>query len=191
MARPDLFLAQPQSATLEIALAERFTAIATAIANAPTTVRPRYLTSIRTPNRKSSRMASSQRRPRTSRPASLYFSTPPKLTRARRRASSTMFNEHFVWLDRARQLAPAEVGVPIARGAQFLLLRRPADALAAYDEAAVVLKALKNEEIDEISKFGSSANGEAAAQAYARALEQSMEGAAHTLAAQLLKQNGG
>lgn len=57
---------------------------------------------------------------------------------ARRRAPSTMFNEHFLWLDRARRLAPAEVGVPIARGSQFLLLRRPVDALAAYEEAAAL-----------------------------------------------------
>lgn len=55
---------------------------------------------------------------------------------ARRRAASTMFAEHLDWLDRARRLDSLDVGVPIARGAQFLLLRRPADAIEAYADAA-------------------------------------------------------
>ncbi len=54
----------------------------------------------------------------------------------RKRAPSTMFAEHLTWLARARRLAPAEVGVPMAVGAQYLLLRRPDEALAAYREAA-------------------------------------------------------
>ena len=54
---------------------------------------------------------------------------------ARRRAPSTMFAEHLAWLDRARRLDPLEVGIPIARGTQYLLLRRPDDAIAAYEEA--------------------------------------------------------
>ena len=33
-------------------------------------------------------------------------------------------------------LDPTEIGVPMARGSQYLLLRRPADALAAYEEGA-------------------------------------------------------
>jgi tetratricopeptide (TPR) repeat protein len=53
-----------------------------------------------------------------------------------RRAPSTMFAEHLSWLDRAEQLDPLEIGVPIARGSQFLLLRRADDAIAAYRVAA-------------------------------------------------------
>ena len=55
---------------------------------------------------------------------------------ARRRAPSTMFAEHLDWLARAGELDPSEIGVPIARGTQYLLLRRPADALSAYQEAS-------------------------------------------------------
>jgi len=54
----------------------------------------------------------------------------------RRRAPSTMFAEHLDWLARAGELDPSEIGVPIARGTQYLLLRRPVDALAAYEEAS-------------------------------------------------------
>ncbi|MGV3518996.1 hypothetical protein [Luteitalea sp.] len=57
---------------------------------------------------------------------------------ARRKAPSTMFAEHLAWLDRAKRLAPAEVGVPMAIGAQHLLLRRPDAALAAYRAAALL-----------------------------------------------------
>ena len=55
---------------------------------------------------------------------------------ARGRAPSTMFAEHLAWLETAGRKAPADVTVPIAIGAQYLLLRRPADAIAAYDTAA-------------------------------------------------------
>lgn len=51
---------------------------------------------------------------------------------AARRAPSTMFAEHLAWLDEAGRRDPLEIGVPLARGAQYLLLRRPADAIAAY-----------------------------------------------------------
>ncbi len=53
-------------------------------------------------------------------------------------APSTMFAEHLAWLDTAARLDPLEIGVPIARGSQFLLLRRPEDALAAYLQAAAL-----------------------------------------------------
>jgi tetratricopeptide (TPR) repeat protein len=33
---------------------------------------------------------------------------------------------------------PLEIGVPIARGSQYLLLRRPDEAIAAYREAAAL-----------------------------------------------------
>ena len=65
------------------------TPIANAMASPPTMVRPGYFTSMRPPSLRSSSSASSQRKPYTSCPASLNFSTPPKLTNARRRASST------------------------------------------------------------------------------------------------------
>jgi tetratricopeptide (TPR) repeat protein len=55
-----------------------------------------------------------------------------------RRASSAMFGENLTWLDQAGRLDPLEIGVPIARGTQYLLLRRPDDALAAYREAAAL-----------------------------------------------------
>jgi tetratricopeptide (TPR) repeat protein len=55
-----------------------------------------------------------------------------------RHAPSTMFVEHLQWLDTAARLDPLEIGVPIARGSQFLLLRRPADALAVYRQAAAL-----------------------------------------------------
>jgi tetratricopeptide (TPR) repeat protein len=55
-----------------------------------------------------------------------------------RRAPSTLFAEHLSWLDRAAQLDPLEIGVPIARGSQYLLLRRPDEAIAAYREAAAL-----------------------------------------------------
>jgi Flp pilus assembly protein TadD len=57
---------------------------------------------------------------------------------AARRAPSTLFAEHLVWLDRAERLDPLEIGVPIARGAQYLLLRRPDEATAAYRAAAAL-----------------------------------------------------
>lgn len=55
-----------------------------------------------------------------------------------RRAPSTMFAENLSWLDRAAQLDPLEIGIPIARGSQYLLLRRPDEAIAAYREAAAL-----------------------------------------------------
>jgi tetratricopeptide (TPR) repeat protein len=55
-----------------------------------------------------------------------------------RHAPSTMFAQHLAWLDQAARLDPLEIGVPIARGTQFLLLRRPDEALAAYREAAAL-----------------------------------------------------
>ena len=67
--------------------AEAPIAMATAMATPPTSVSQRCLASIRTPRRASRDRLSSQRNPRASRPSSLYFSTPPKLTCARRRAS--------------------------------------------------------------------------------------------------------
>jgi tetratricopeptide (TPR) repeat protein len=55
-----------------------------------------------------------------------------------RRAPSTMFTEHLGWLEEAARLDPLEIGVPIARGTQFLLLRRADEALAAYRAAAAL-----------------------------------------------------
>jgi tetratricopeptide (TPR) repeat protein len=55
-----------------------------------------------------------------------------------RRAPSTMFSEHLGWLDEAARLDPLEIGVPIARGTQFLLLRRADEAVAAYRAAAAL-----------------------------------------------------
>lgn len=55
-----------------------------------------------------------------------------------KRAPSTMFAQHLAWLDEAERLDPLEIGIPIARGTQFLLLRRPDDALAAYRAAAAL-----------------------------------------------------
>lgn len=55
-----------------------------------------------------------------------------------KRAPSTMFAENLQWLDRAARLDPLEIGIPIARGSQFLLLRRPDEAIAAYREAAAL-----------------------------------------------------
>src|SRR5687768_505143 len=63
------------------------TQMANAIASPPTTVSPGYLTSIRPPSFRSSESPPSQAKPRSSRSASLCRSTPPKATRARRRAS--------------------------------------------------------------------------------------------------------
>ena len=51
---------------------------------------------------------------------------------ARRRAPSTLFAGHLADLDRAWRLAPSDVSVPIAVGAQYLLLRRADDAINAY-----------------------------------------------------------
>jgi hypothetical protein len=53
-----------------------------------------------------------------------------------RHAPSTMFAEHLAWLDTAARLDPLEIGIPMARGTQFYLLRRSDDALAAYHTAA-------------------------------------------------------
>lgn len=55
-----------------------------------------------------------------------------------RRAPSTMFSENLSWLDRAAHLDPLEIGIPIARGSQYLLLRRADEAIAAYREAAAL-----------------------------------------------------
>jgi len=55
-----------------------------------------------------------------------------------RRAPSTMFAENLSSLDRAQHLDPLEIGVRIARGSQYLLLRRADEAIAAYREAAAL-----------------------------------------------------
>jgi O-antigen ligase len=55
-----------------------------------------------------------------------------------RRAPSTLFAENLAWLDEARRRDPLEIGVPMARGTQFLLLHQPDAALAAYREAAAL-----------------------------------------------------
>jgi tetratricopeptide (TPR) repeat protein len=55
-----------------------------------------------------------------------------------RHAPSTMFVEHLEWLEIAAQRDPLEIGVPIARGSQYLLLRHPDEALAAYRAAAAL-----------------------------------------------------
>jgi tetratricopeptide (TPR) repeat protein len=57
---------------------------------------------------------------------------------ARGRAPSTMFAEHLALLATAADLDPLEIGIPIAQGAQFLLLRRPDEAIAAYQSAAAL-----------------------------------------------------
>jgi Flp pilus assembly protein TadD len=49
-----------------------------------------------------------------------------------------MFAENLSWLDRAAQLDPLEIGIPIARGSQYLLLRRADEAIAAYRDAAAL-----------------------------------------------------
>ncbi len=54
-----------------------------------------------------------------------------------------------------------------------------------YDFA--LLRDLKNEEIDELSKFASTAFGQGAAKAYRTALEQTMESAGKTLASEIVK----
>lgn len=54
-----------------------------------------------------------------------------------------------------------------------------------YDFA--LLRALKNEDIDEISKFSSTVIGQGAAKAYRAALEQTLESAAKTLASEIGK----
>jgi tetratricopeptide (TPR) repeat protein len=55
-----------------------------------------------------------------------------------KRAPSTMFAENLAWLDRAAQLDPLEIGIPIARGTQYLLFRRADEAIAAYRDAAAL-----------------------------------------------------
>ena len=54
---------------------------------------------------------------------------------ARRRAPSTLFAAHLADLDRAWRLAPSDVSIPIAVGAQYLLLKRADDAINAYEIA--------------------------------------------------------
>jgi tetratricopeptide (TPR) repeat protein len=53
-------------------------------------------------------------------------------------APPAVFEAHLAWLDRAGRLDPLEIGIPIARGAQFLLLGRPDEAIAAYRAAAAL-----------------------------------------------------
>jgi O-antigen ligase len=55
-----------------------------------------------------------------------------------RRVPSTLFAENLAWLDEAGRRDPLEIGVPIAKGTQFLLLRQPDAALAAYRAAAAL-----------------------------------------------------
>ena len=48
-------------------------------------------------------------------------------------------------------------------------------------------KTLKNEEVDDLSKFATSATGQAATQAYLKALDLTLESAANTLASEIIK----
>lgn len=60
------------------------------------------------------------------------------LTIAARRAdrlSSELVAANLAALRRAAELDPAEVGIPIARGSQYLLLGRPRAAVEAYEQA--------------------------------------------------------
>ena len=60
----------------------------------------------------------------------------------------------------------------------------------AFDDAVQILKKLKNDEIDEISKFASSPPGQVSTRAYRRALELTLERAGETLAKQVAVQGG-
>jgi len=51
------------------------------------------------------------------------------------RASRRLFADNLADLDRAARRAPAEIGVPVARGTQYLLLGSFDSAIAAYQEA--------------------------------------------------------
>jgi tetratricopeptide (TPR) repeat protein len=52
-----------------------------------------------------------------------------------RQVPAGMIAANLVALRRAAPLDPVEVGIPIARGTQYLLLSRPGPALQAYEEA--------------------------------------------------------
>lgn len=49
--------------------------------------------------------------------------------------SETLLREHLQVLRRAAELDDSQVGIPIARGSQYLLLRRPEAAADAYRQA--------------------------------------------------------
>lgn len=51
------------------------------------------------------------------------------------RASRRLFSDNLTELELARRRAPAEIGVPIARGTQYLLLGSFDSAIDAYQEA--------------------------------------------------------
>jgi tetratricopeptide (TPR) repeat protein len=51
------------------------------------------------------------------------------------RASRRLFADNLADLDRAARLAPAEVGIPLARGTQYLLMGSYDSAISAYEKA--------------------------------------------------------
>jgi O-antigen ligase len=51
------------------------------------------------------------------------------------RIASTVLQENLLDLERAARLDPVEVGIPLARGSQFLLMRRADAALESYERA--------------------------------------------------------
>lgn len=51
------------------------------------------------------------------------------------RIASTLLQENLLDLERAARLDPSEVGVPLARGSQFLLMRRADAAIESYEHA--------------------------------------------------------
>ncbi|MCB1058014.1 MAG: hypothetical protein KDD11_21140 [Acidobacteria bacterium] len=53
-------------------------------------------------------------------------------------APRAVLSQNLRDLERARRLDPLEVGVPLALGSQYLLLRRPQEAEAAYRDALTV-----------------------------------------------------
>ncbi len=51
------------------------------------------------------------------------------------RIASTLLQQNLLDLERAARLDPVEVGIPLARGSQFLLMRRAAAAIESYERA--------------------------------------------------------
>jgi tetratricopeptide (TPR) repeat protein len=86
-----------------------------------------------------------------------------------RRAPPAVFEAHLAWLDRAGRLDPLEIGIPIARGTQFLLLRRPDDAVAAY-RAAAALEARPEIDLNLGRALWAGGNRGEAREAFARAV---------------------